>query len=88
MKTMLDIVSEFAYEQCQNNLFIDFYVLFEKVESELKTKWQIEADEKNKEYSEIRINKLGELYRLLTVDSNFIRNEKGEWSIRPGFKVK
>lgn len=38
MKTMLDIVSEFAYEQCKIIYSLIYYVLFDKVESELKNK--------------------------------------------------
>ncbi|AIA29257.1 hypothetical protein MCFN_00415 [Mycoplasmopsis californica] len=85
MKTMLDIVSEIALKECDNGVYVEFNTLFEGVEAELKSKWFNEAEEKEVEYEKIRINKLGELYRLLTVDSNFVRNQQGKWSIRPGF---
>ncbi|MBU4690519.1 hypothetical protein KQ874_02320 [Mycoplasma sp. ES3157-GEN-MYC] len=87
MKTMLDVVSQIAYEHCKDGKYVEFNFLFNKVEKELKEKWEVEADEKGKEYDAIRVNKLGELYRLLTVDSNFLRNAKGQWTIRPGFEV-
>ncbi|MCS4536703.1 MULTISPECIES: DNA-directed RNA polymerase subunit delta [unclassified Mycoplasma] len=87
MKTMLDVVSEIAFNECKNGNFVEYNFLFDKVEAELKTKWEILASESGKDYSVIRVNKLGELYRLLTVDSNFIRNSKGQWSIRPGFTI-
>ncbi|WP_029608679.1 DNA-directed RNA polymerase subunit delta [Mycoplasma simbae] len=85
MKTMLDVVSEIASVECKNGTYVEFNLLFDKVEEELRSKWFNEAEEKGKEYDAIRVNKLGELYRLLTVDSNFVRNAKGQWSIRPGF---
>ncbi|TQC51497.1 hypothetical protein E1I18_02325 [Mycoplasmopsis mucosicanis] len=85
MKTMLDVVSKVAYEHCKDYIFVDFNFLFDKVEKELIAKWTSEAQEKEISYDKLRVNKLGELYRLLTVDSNFVRNSEGQWSIRPGF---
>ncbi|WP_027120564.1 DNA-directed RNA polymerase subunit delta [Mycoplasmopsis lipofaciens] len=86
MKTMLDIVVEYTLKECSNNYYVEFDKIFNEVETELKNKWMEEADLKGKSYDKIRINKIGELYRLLTVDSRFIRNEEGLWSTRTGLK--
>ncbi|WP_232954214.1 DNA-directed RNA polymerase subunit delta [Mycoplasmopsis phocirhinis] len=84
---MLDVVSEIAFNECKDGNFVEYNFLFDKVEAELRTKWEELALQKGEDYNVIRVNKLGELYRLLTVDSNFIRNSKGQWSIRPGFAI-
>ncbi|WP_029512634.1 DNA-directed RNA polymerase subunit delta [Mycoplasmopsis iners] len=86
MKTMLDIILDYAKVHCNGHVFITFDEFFGSVESELKAKWELEAEEKSLSYEQIRLNKIGELYRLLTVDSRFVRNEQGNWSTRIGFK--
>ncbi|KKB26912.1 hypothetical protein MM26B8_01240 [Mycoplasmopsis meleagridis] len=86
MKTMLDVALAFVKENCSNQNYIAFNEIFNNVESELHEKWEIEAANKNLNYETIQLNKIGELYRLLTVDSRFVRNTEGLWSIKIGYK--
>ncbi|EGV00571.1 DNA-directed RNA polymerase subunit delta [Mycoplasmopsis columbina] len=86
MKTILDITLEFAKKHCANGNYVSFNEIFTAVEEELKEKWELEAEVKKETYEKIQVNKIGELYRLLTVDSRFERNANGEWTTRVGFK--
>ncbi|VEU75714.1 Uncharacterised protein [Mycoplasmopsis maculosa] len=86
MKTMLDITIEYTLKHCSDGRHVEFNDIFNEIESQLKEKWEIESRTKNIEYSTIRTNKVGELYRLLTVDSRFQRNAKGLWTTRLGFE--
>ncbi|WP_027334920.1 DNA-directed RNA polymerase subunit delta [Mycoplasmopsis felifaucium] len=86
MRTMLDITIDYTLKNCSNNNYVEFNEIFDAVENELRYKWEKEAEEKEVDYSKIRINKIGELYRLLTVDSRFERNSDGLWTTREGFE--
>ncbi|UUM19356.1 DNA-directed RNA polymerase subunit delta [Mycoplasma sp. 1018B] len=83
---MLDITLEFVKTNCANYEYVTFEEIFNVVEKELKAKWELEVEEKETTYENIRFNKVGELYRLLTVDSRFVRNVDGLWTIKLGFK--
>ncbi|WP_406617083.1 DNA-directed RNA polymerase subunit delta [Mycoplasmopsis adleri] len=86
MSTMLDLTIEYTLKNCANNKYVEFNKIFDAVEAQLKYKWEQEAREKNVPYDKIRLNKVGELYRLLTVDSRFERNAAGLWTTREGFE--
>ncbi|ADR25026.1 DNA-directed RNA polymerase subunit delta [Mycoplasmopsis bovis] len=86
MKTMLDVAIEFLLEKSGGSQYMEFNTIFDEVEAQLKSKWEKEATQKELEYSKIRQNKIGELYRLLTVDSRFERNNQGLWITREGFE--
>ncbi len=55
-----------------------FSEIFEKVESLLLEKW-LAHNSKELSKDQILINKMGETYKLLTVDGRFIRHEDGTW---------
>lgn len=86
MRTMLDITIEYTLKNCSDNNYVEFSDIFNSVENELTLKWHQEAEDKNVPYEQIKMNKIGELYRLLTVDSRFERNSKGLWTTREGFE--
>lgn len=86
MKTMLDIAIDYTLSNCSDGSYVKYDDIFAEVEKNLKERWEDEAQKKEVKYATIRQNKLGELYRLLTVDARFRRNSKGEWTTRVGFK--
>ncbi|WP_029513250.1 DNA-directed RNA polymerase subunit delta [Mycoplasmopsis primatum] len=86
MSTMLDVTIEFLLKKSEGQEYVDFNTIFDKVEEQLRLKWEDESNSKKTDYSVIRQNKIGELYRLLTVDSRFKRNAKGLWTTREGFE--
>lgn len=86
MRTMLDIAVDYGIENCKNSTYVPFENFFEVVEKELRNKWELEAEEKEIAYETLRVNKIGELYRLLTVDSRFVRDKnENQWTTRMGF---
>ncbi|MBZ4195284.1 DNA-directed RNA polymerase subunit delta [Mycoplasma tauri] len=86
MSTMLDVTIAYLLEKCANNNYLEFDTIFDEVETHFVEKWKKEALDKGLTYDQIRINKIGELYRLLSVDSRFVRNSKGLWTTREGFE--
>lgn len=88
MKTMIEITLEYMLEKCagdkKKDVYLTFDNIFNHVEKELTEKWKIEAATKEKEYLKIRTNKMGELYRILTLDSRFRRSPEGLWTTREG----
>ncbi|WP_426461001.1 DNA-directed RNA polymerase subunit delta [Mycoplasma hafezii] len=82
-KTMLEIAIAKISENTAKSYTFD--ELFDAVESELKDKWVHDLGSKYEDlpeeeaYEKIRTKKLGELYRLLTVDKRFTRNPDGTW---------
>ncbi|QSF13489.1 DNA-directed RNA polymerase subunit delta [Mycoplasma sp. Mirounga ES2805-ORL] len=85
MKTIIDILVEYIQENCSQYEYVKFDDIFESVESQLKTKWEKEANDRDLSYEEIRVNKIGETYRLLTVDSRFKGDGNNNWTAREGF---
>lgn len=80
--TMLEIAIDFVSEDY--NQSYEFYEIFERVESLLKDSWieKFVNTENGKDYEKVRELKMGELYRLLTVDKEFSRNMDGTWKKR------
>ncbi|WP_036453097.1 DNA-directed RNA polymerase subunit delta [Mycoplasma buteonis] len=78
-KTMLEIAIETISEDTLKPFTFD--QLFEIVEAELKDKWidTLEDRFSDEQYQKVRTRKMGELYRLLTVDKRFSRNSDGTW---------
>ncbi|WP_036464354.1 DNA-directed RNA polymerase subunit delta [Mycoplasmopsis sturni] len=77
MKTMLDIAIEVISQDTTKSF--DFDQIFEVVEDKLKSQWEDKFVTEEKSYEDIRKDKIGELYRLLTVDRRFERNKDGSW---------
>ncbi|MGZ9755630.1 DNA-directed RNA polymerase subunit delta [Mycoplasma sp. 394] len=77
--TMLEV----AIEKVNSNPLYSFTFaeLFDAVEKELKDNWYFRfvKGEPNLPYEKVRETKMGELYRLLTVDKRFHRNIDGSW---------
>lgn len=82
MKTMLDIALETVNSKVAETY--DFEYIFDKVEEQLKSKWENDLVNQDYSYEKIRVKKISELYRLLTVDGRFIHNNDGSWS--PSYK--
>lgn len=79
MRTMLDIAIDFVYKEEHEGAF-EFNEIFEVVEDELRGYWIQNLVNDDLPYVKLREKKIGELYRLLTVDGRFIRNNNGTWS--------
>lgn len=79
MKTMLDIAIDFVYNKEHESAF-EFNEIFDVVEDELRGYWIQNLVNDDLPYVKLREKKIGELYRLLTVDGRFIRNNNGTWS--------
>ncbi|MBW0602678.1 hypothetical protein MADP07_00401 [Mycoplasma anatis] len=79
MRTMLDIAIDFVYNTEHEGAF-DFNEIFDVVEDELRGYWIQNLVNDDLPYVKLRERKIGELYRLLTVDGRFIRNNNGTWS--------
>ncbi|VEU62887.1 DNA-directed RNA polymerase subunit delta [Mycoplasmopsis bovirhinis] len=80
--TMLEVASKFVLDN--PNQAFEFYQIFDKVEEELNDLWikRLLFKSDDNSYEQIRERKMGELYRLLSVDKTFLRNEDGTWSAR------
>ncbi|WBP84163.1 DNA-directed RNA polymerase subunit delta [Mycoplasmopsis edwardii] len=80
--TMLEVASQVILSEPNRNFTFD--EIFEIVENELKEIWmkRFLITDPNETYEKIREKRIGELYRLLTVDKKFFRNEDGTWSSR------
>ncbi|UWV82506.1 hypothetical protein NW063_01380 [Mycoplasmopsis cynos] len=75
--TMLEVASNLILSQPNNNFTFD--EIFNEVEKELKEIWmkRFLVNNPNETYEKVREKRIGELYRLLTVDKKFLRNEDG-----------
>ncbi|MGL6125083.1 MAG: DNA-directed RNA polymerase subunit delta [Metamycoplasmataceae bacterium] len=78
--TILNIIHSFFNEDKMGEKQFTFQEIFERVESILTEDWLNNNKSATKE--KIREVKMGEIYKLLTVDGNFIRHEDGTWSKR------
>lgn len=78
--TILDIIQEYMFNRCSKGESVEFDDIFAEVETKLKSKW--EAQTNNFDYDETKTEKIGEVYRLLTVSSDFVRNPDATWTIR------
>ena len=77
--TMVDTAKDFLGHQKS----VEFDAIFDKVKEVLFDSWRAETPT---ELSDVEIinKKRGELYKLLTIDSRFFRNNDGTWTaIRP-----
>ncbi|CAM9147056.1 DNA-directed RNA polymerase subunit delta [Mycoplasma marinum] len=74
-KTMLDI----AYESLQDVEKQTLKQLYAIVAKELKPRWK--EEQSHLSVPEIEKSKLGELYKLLTVDGRFLRTKEGSWTL-------
>ncbi|ADE19754.1 DNA-directed RNA polymerase subunit delta [Mycoplasma crocodyli] len=79
MKTMLDLAIEFLSENKDQDY--EFDQIFNHVEENLKSSWEANFVSDRNNYEQVRTKKLGELYRLLTVDGSFIRTHEGLWQL-------
>ncbi|WP_406616095.1 DNA-directed RNA polymerase subunit delta [Mycoplasmopsis hyopharyngis] len=86
MKTIIDVATEVILERCKNYEFIEFNEIFEVVEKELQELWQQKAENAGIEYSKFVQAKMGELYKIMTIDSRFVRNDQGLWTKKRGFE--
>ncbi|VEU59689.1 DNA-directed RNA polymerase subunit delta [Mesomycoplasma neurolyticum] len=71
-----------AVEILQKNESLEFYEIFDYVKKHLFSIWS--EDEKvrtNSETNALIEKKMGELYKLLTVDRHFIKNNDGTWTL-------
>ncbi|RMA79032.1 hypothetical protein JN00_0077 [Metamycoplasma subdolum] len=79
MNTMVDV----ARKALKANQDQEFHTLFETVKSELFNRWKEESNPSLTDEELLEI-KRGELYKLLTIDGHFYRNDDGTWTtIRP-----
>lgn len=77
MKTILSVVKEYLTNNKYNES--SFEDIFNYVEKELSVQW---AKQHDKDFDEIVDIKRGEVYKLLTIDGSFIRNEDGTFSLK------
>ncbi|WP_027121057.1 hypothetical protein [Mycoplasma leonicaptivi] len=88
--TMLEVA--FAIVSQNASQRFTFNEIFDIVENDLKEDWIEKFINNNQEktaegipsltYEDVRLNKIGELYRLLTVDKRFQRNMDGTWELK------
>ncbi len=81
MTTILDIVNKLFEAKENEGRFFTFDEIFKQVESSLNETW---LQENNNVISKSNLleNKMGIVYKLLTLDGGFIRHEDGTWSKR------
>ncbi|QGZ97927.1 hypothetical protein GE118_03940 [Mycoplasma sp. NEAQ87857] len=76
-RTMLEIAIDAISEDTKKQFTFD--ELFHIIEDELKDDWTEKFVNDSTPYEKIQTKKMGELYRLLTVDKRFHRNFDGTW---------
>ncbi len=74
-RTMLDISYEILRETEKQTL----KQIYAVVAKELKPRWK--EEQSNLTVPEIKRIKLGELYKLLTLDGRFLRTKEGSWTL-------
>ncbi|WP_324673000.1 hypothetical protein U5U50_00795 [Mycoplasma sp. 888] len=79
-KTMLEIAYELVSSRPTDEFA--FMEIFNTVEDELRYDWEDRFVTMNTPYEKVRERKIGELYRLLTVDKRFNRLANGNWEAR------
>ncbi|AAZ43767.2 DNA-directed RNA polymerase subunit delta [Mycoplasmopsis synoviae] len=85
MRTMLEIAIEVISKDTTRHF--TFEEIFQRVESELAEVWATKfVDEKNS-YNDVRVRKMGELYRILTVDRHFKHLQDETWKSST-YKIK
>lgn len=79
--TILNIINELFCEQKNIGRSFSFDEIYKEVELNLESKW---TNKNAKEISKSKLseNKMGEVYKLLTLDGRFIRHDDGTWSSR------
>lgn len=86
MRTIIDIAVDAICAKCSKGEEVEFMEIFNDVENILGGHWKSIAEQKNVDYSQIKENKIGELYKIMTLDARFVRKENGSWTKRPGFE--
>ncbi len=81
-RTMLDISYEVLAQTDKQTL----KQIYTAVAKELKPRWK--EEQSNLSVPEIETNKLGELYKLLTVDGRFLRTKEGSWTLIEKFTIE
>ncbi|MGL5357588.1 MAG: DNA-directed RNA polymerase subunit delta [Metamycoplasmataceae bacterium] len=74
MKTILSVIKEKMGNTIDEFAFDDIY---QEVESQLNNQWKNQFPDLSDE--QIRENKIGETYKILTIDGSFIRTPEGLW---------
>ncbi|UWD34251.1 DNA-directed RNA polymerase subunit delta [Mesomycoplasma molare] len=79
MKTMIVLAKEILEKERE----MEFEKIFSHIQEKLQEKWNVSlnANEENA-IENLLVKKRGELYRLLTVDSNFKRLNDGRWTLK------
>lgn len=80
-QTILNIINSFFNDEENKERVFTFQEIFEKVEQTLKDEWN-KNNNKSLNKEQMTENKMGEIYKLLTIDGRFIRHEDGTWSKR------
>ncbi|WP_434337029.1 DNA-directed RNA polymerase subunit delta [Mesomycoplasma conjunctivae] len=78
MDTIISVAKEFL----SNKSEATFEEIFKQVQIRLMSKWEKELKGKYKNAEQILIYKRGELYKLLTIDGNFIPLGDNVWTLR------
>ncbi|TCG10646.1 DNA-directed RNA polymerase subunit delta [Mycoplasma todarodis] len=81
-RTMLDITYEILSEVDKQTL----KQIYAVVAKELKPRWK--EEQSHLSVPEIETNKLGELYKLLTVDGRFLRTKEGSWTLVEKYTIE
>lgn len=77
MKTTLSVIKEYMIKNKREDYTFD--EIFECIEKQLSPEW---AKDTSRDLDDIILNKKGEVYKLLTIEGDFIRNEDGTFKLR------
>ncbi|MGL5205394.1 MAG: DNA-directed RNA polymerase subunit delta [Metamycoplasmataceae bacterium] len=79
--TILSVIHSLFSNESNEEKQFTFQEIFDKVESILSNEWNNNNTRSlNKE--ELKEIKMGEIYKLLTLDGSFVRHEDNTWSKR------
>ena len=79
--TILNTINNLFVAKENKDRFFTFVEIYNEVSSLLEEKW---TKDNLKEFSKSKLteHKMGEVYKLLTLDGRFIRHDDGTWSNR------
>lgn len=77
MKTMLEHAIDFIHRE--NNHEFSFYEIFDYVQEKMQDQWNEKFVSDSNSFESVRELKMGELYRIMTVDHRFARTADGNW---------
>ncbi|UUD36953.1 Uncharacterised protein [Mycoplasmopsis californica] len=77
MKTMVDIALEHLNAHGEDK----FENIFVSIKNEFLERWQHESEKNNTPIEETLTKKMGELYKLLTVDAKFTYLGDNRWDV-------